>query len=478
MPCRASLFVFSLWTAFVASSLAPYALPAIAADWPRFRGPNGSGVNPTASLPTKLDPDENLLWRVSIPAGNSSPIVRDGRVFVTAEEGDERAVICLDALSGKRLWKRSFVSLREQPTHERVGQTAPTPAADAEGVYAFFTDIGLLALDADGRERWRVPLGLFHSIYGISSSPLVTPGAVVLVVDQTEGSFIAAFSKDDGEMLWRSDRPDGSGGYATPVLIGAEAQQILVSGSSEIAVYSTETGNRLWGLDGLPGSSFTSPVAGDGWAYIGMASAPGQSPPFATIDKNGDGLIGGEELDDFPFPGVLLSWAVSLGNRDGLLTPAEYRTAGELLRSGRSTLFAIRLPDRDADGHEEMIRWKRFKELPLVTSPLVYERVLYLVKSGGILSAFDSETGAVLKQGRLRNAIDDYSASPVAADGRILFASETGKLTVVRAGKDWEELSTHALGEMIYASPAVAGDRVYVRTEKGLWCFGIDEPRR
>ena len=124
-----------------------------------------------------------------------------------------------------------------------------------------------------------------------------------------------------------------------------------------------------------------------------------------------------------------------------------------------------------------MIRWKRFKELPLVPSPLLYERVLYLVKSGGILSAFDSDTGAVLKQGRLRNAIDDYSASPVAADGRILFASETGKLTVIRAGEDWEELSTHELGETIYASPAVAGDRVYVRTRKGLWCFGLDEPR-
>ena len=124
-----------------------------------------------------------------------------------------------------------------------------------------------------------------------------------------------------------------------------------------------------------------------------------------------------------------------------------------------------------------MIRWTRFKELPLAPSPLLYDDVLYLVKDGGILTALDPLSGAVLKQGRLRNAIDGYTASPVAADGRIVFASESGKLTVVRAGAEWEELTTHDLGETIYASPALAGDRVYVRTTDAIWCFGPETPR-
>ena len=124
-----------------------------------------------------------------------------------------------------------------------------------------------------------------------------------------------------------------------------------------------------------------------------------------------------------------------------------------------------------------MIRWTRFKELPLVPSPLLYDDVLYLIKDGGILTALDPLSGAVLKQGRLRNAIDGYTASPVAADGRIVFASESGKLTVVRAGAEWEDLGTHDLGETIYASPALAGDKVYVRTTDAIWCFGPETSR-
>ena len=164
-------FTLGVWTASPASS------EAGPADWPRFRGPNWSGVSRASSIPRNLDPEENLLWRVETPPGNSSPIVQGARLFITGEQGDERIVIGLDVESGRQLWKKTFRSLREQPAHKRVGRASPTPAADDDGIYVFFTDIGLLALDFGGEVRWRAPLGPFRGVYGISTSPVVTAPA-------------------------------------------------------------------------------------------------------------------------------------------------------------------------------------------------------------------------------------------------------------------------------------------------------------
>jgi outer membrane protein assembly factor BamB len=208
------------------------AAPLTAADWPRFRGPNGSGVADGAPLPASLDP-AGALWKVKLPRGYSSPIVFGDQLFVTAFEGGDLLVLCLSRADGHELWRRLAPRPRVEKVDERNGPASPSVAVDVERVAVFFPDFGLIAFDHTGRELWRTPLGPFDNVYGMGSSPILAGGLVVLSCDQSHGSFVAAFDAASGRERWRTPRPEALSGHATPVLLErpGKAPQLVVPGS-------------------------------------------------------------------------------------------------------------------------------------------------------------------------------------------------------------------------------------------------------
>ena len=217
----------------------------MASDWPRYRGPNGTGVSPDRALPAEIGPDRNVLWKTKTPKGNSSPIVLKDRLWITGHEGDERILLCYDAVKGGLLWRRGITKTRSEPLNPLNGPTTPTPATDGRSIFVFFPDFGLLAYDLEGNERWRVPLGPFGHIQGMAVSPIYAEGNVILLIDTPEAAYLAAHDARTGKQAWKVDRPIGFlGSYATPSLHQPSGRpaQIVVSGAVELTGYQAKTG--------------------------------------------------------------------------------------------------------------------------------------------------------------------------------------------------------------------------------------------
>lgn len=188
-----------------------------ATDWPRYRGPNGTGISPDSGVPGDIGPGRNVLWTTGTLKGNSSPIVFNNRLFVTGHEKDERVLLCYDAANGALIWRKGITAARTDAVHPLNGPTTPTPATDGRDVFAFFPEFGLIAYDFDGTERWRLPLGPFASIQGIASSPIYADGNVFLLIDTPEEASLRAFDAHSGKQVWGVERPIGFlGSYATP----------------------------------------------------------------------------------------------------------------------------------------------------------------------------------------------------------------------------------------------------------------------
>ena len=161
-----------------------------ASDWPRFRGPNGSGVDAASTgLPIEFNPAKNVVWKTAVPFGQSSPIIVGGRLFLTASEGDQLITLCYSVRDGKLLWRRELKNVHHHKTYKANDPASASVAADAGSVYAFFPDFGLIAYTNDGKERWRHALGPFNNFYGMASSPVLEGDLLFLLCDQNSDSF-------------------------------------------------------------------------------------------------------------------------------------------------------------------------------------------------------------------------------------------------------------------------------------------------
>ena len=447
-------------------------IPAAAADWPMFRGPNGSGVSETARPPVDPGAEGALLWKIAAPAGKSSPIVVGDRIFLTAWEGDQRLILCLNRSTGRELWRRSISVSREEGRHDYNDPASPSPVSDGEAVYAFFSEYGLTAYSVDGNPLWTTELGPFEAVHGMAASPIVAGDKVVLLADQNENSYLAAFAKSDGELLWKQGRLDLGGGFATPVVykVDGSPARVLTSGPREVAAYSLEDGKRHWWVGGMPFQPLQTPVIGEDSLFVlarGMADTMPQYESFvAMADGNKDGKL---TIEDFPAEaGGPRSFETLDLNGDGWMQEDEYATGAKLFQGG-SVLMTVKLGG--AGDRTEEKGWLFKRSLPEVSSPLFYQDRLYLFKNGGIVTILDPSSGEIVSQGRLREAIDQYYSSPVAADGHIYIVSLGGKISVLRAGPEIEVVATHDLGEDCYATPALAGQEIYVRTTESLFSF-------
>ncbi|MBN2318111.1 MAG: PQQ-binding-like beta-propeller repeat protein [Acidobacteria bacterium] len=444
------------------------------ADWDRFRGPNGSGISDATGMPVEFGPAKNMDWRTEVPFGRSSPILIGDRIVVTGSDGQKLITLCLDRGTGQAVWQREILRDRTQEIYKDNDTATPTPASDGTNIYAFFPDFGLVSYGPDGTERWRFKLGPFRNFYGISASPIVYGNTLVQVCDQKSGSFVVTLNKNNGQIQWRKERPQAkTEAYSTPIIWTPEdgKAQVVIVGAYRIDGYSLDSGENLWWVGKQGTTPISTPVLENGiiFATSHGADKP-QLDPWAKVsqaDKDKDDKISAAEIRENPMLGDHFGWVDR--NEDGFLTQGEWE---EVLKESVSEhgLVAVRAGG-SGDQTERNLLWRNKKSYSDLTSPLVYQGVLYMVIDNGIVVSLNPETGEAWKLGRTKDAIDSYYASPVAAEGKIYLVSNSGKVSVLKAGPQWEVLAVNDLEEECQATPAIGNGSIYIRTYKALYSF-------
>lgn len=471
----------------LAALLAGTALaPVRAADpvWPQFRGPNGMAFAAGKDrLPAEIGPDTNVLWKVELPPGHSSPILWGEHIFLTGVRDKKLLTIALDRGTGKTLWEAEAPYDKLEKVHQIGSHAQPTPATDGERVISFFGSSGLRCYDFEGKLLWKLPLGPFKNDLGAGSSPVIAGDLVLLNQDHDIDSFLIAVNKKTGKVVWKTDRSDFAVGYATPVVIEVKGRkQVIVNGSLRVAGYDLETGKELWTVQGMSRAVHMTPTVGPdgtifaaGWTSGGDDSDRFDVPSFDDMIKMYDGNKNGTlELDELPEGPLKSRFSMLDRNKDGHVTREEYDFLRRIFDKATNRIIAIK-PGGEGDVSETHVLWSQRKNLPVVPSPLLYEGRLFLVKAGGILTTLDAKTGQAGKSERLPNASGDYYASPVGGDGKVYFVNERGNLTVVSAAEDWKVLHKARFEENVYGTPAIIDGRIYLRTASQLYCFGLKQ---
>jgi len=461
---------------FVVAGSPTYAQNKNTAEWPQFRGPNGTGVAEGSTLPAEFSSTKNLAWKATVPFARSSPVVTADRVFLTASEDDKLITLALDRKTGKLLWRRDVVRARHMPIFKANDAASPSPVSDGKNVYAFFGELGLISYGPDGKERWRVPLGPFNSFYGMGGSPVLAGNTLLMVCDHRNGSFIIAIDARTGKELWKTSRTNFEG-YATPAIYKPKdgPAQVIVLGSQSVGAYSLDKGERLWWV--MKVGSYPKGVVVVGTDLVYVLAEGGDEPFFPPFDEtlkqsdaNKDQRIHRDEMASQKEALEHFGWLDA--NNDGYVDRAEYDFVRNSTTLGHG-LTAVR-PSGRGDVTSSNVAWRLQKGYPNIPAPLIYQGVMYLMKEGGIVSSLDPVSGQVLKQGRTPDALEEYYASPVAADGKIFLVSASGKVTVLKAGAQWEILKMNDLDEEVWATPAIAGNNLYVRTRNTLYSFGAN----
>jgi len=460
------------------SSLATAAEPAT--EWSRFRGPNGSGISSASRVPTEFGPTKNVLWRLELPQGHSSPILLGDRIYLTAFRGDALVTLAIDRRQGKILWERSAPPVTTRLIDKRNNAASPSPAVEEDGVYVFFPDYGLVAYDAKGTELWTMPLGPFTNIYGMGASPIIAGDLLVLPCDQSIGSYLMALDKRTGKLRWKVERPEAKSGHSTPILWkGPDGRdQILLPGSFLLTAYDVASGEKRWWVRGLSFEIKSTPVIQGDTLYInGFGSTenePGKKivvPPadevFPKQDADKDGVLSKGEFPKYS-AGFWFEYMDLDGS--GTMNREEWEYYRAALDS-ENGMLAIKLGGK-GDTTATAVKWKYHRSVPQLPSPLLYDGVLYMANDNGIVTSLNAETGELIKQGRLTPTPQNIYASPVAADGHLYFSGERGSVSVLTPGGDLTPIVVNDLNENIYATPAFADGRIYVRTVQALYAFG------
>jgi outer membrane protein assembly factor BamB len=423
--------------------------------WPQFRGPQASGVGDGQGAPAAWDvaTGQGVRFKTPIPGiGLSSPIVWGDRIFLTTAVsgkgdttfrtglyGDPTSVedlsehsfrlYALDAATGRVIWEREVHRGAPQVRrHLKSSLANATPATDGERVVVLFGAIGkLAAYDFDGKVIWQRDIGILDcndpqsgsAEWGHASSPILYGDLVLIQGDRRKDSFLAAYRLATGEEVWRVAREEPST-WATPNVLPAPSGDELIANGPTIRAYDPRTGKPLWSLGPSSEVVVATPVVGDGLAFL-TAGYPPVRPVFA----------------------------VRPGQRGDLSLPPGERSS-------------------------KAVAWSHARGGTYIPSPILYRGILHTCNNNGILTSYRAETGEQLSQLRLSAAGGSFSASPVAADGRLYIASETGDVYVLRAGPEPELLAVQPMGETVMSTPAISGGLLVVRTLNHV--FGLGQP--
>jgi outer membrane protein assembly factor BamB len=314
----------------------------------------------------------------------------------------------------------------------------------------------------------------------MGASPVAAGATVVLVCDQSAGSFAAGFDARSGAERWRTARPEALSGHSTPILFRPPegGAQVLAPGSFRMDAYDAATGRVAWYVRGLASEMKSVPVLESGTLYVNGYNTPENDPGRQVAiasweevaskhDANHDGRLAPAEAPDertrryFPFLDL---------DQDGYLDAREWRLYQSSM-SAENGLLALK-PGGEGDVTATAVKWKFHKSIPQLPSVLVYRGIAYLINDAGVLTTLDAASGTLRKQARLRGVSDNYYASPVAGDGKVYIVSHTGAVAILKAGAEQELLSVANLEEECFATPAIEGGRIYLRTRNTLYCFG------
>ncbi|PYJ02919.1 MAG: serine/threonine protein kinase [Verrucomicrobia bacterium] len=437
-------------TLLAASLFATSASPGatgVQGNWPQFRGPAARGVAASTNLPDRWSATENVSWKTEIPGrGWSSPIVWGERVFLTTAVssgevepakkglymGGERRdaprpehqwkVLCLDLASGKVRWEKVVHHGQPAgPKHVKNTYASETPVTDGERVYACIGNVGIFCLDFDGRQVWSKALEphKLRAGWGTAASPVLHGDRLYLVNDNDDQSYIVALDKRTGKEIWREDRDERSN-WSTPfVWETGQRTEIVTPGTGKVRSYDLD-GKLLWWFKGMSGITIATPYADQGLLYVSSGFVMDRHKPLYAIRPGGTGDIS--------------------------LEPGQTNNTS--------------------------IAWCQPSAAPYNPTTLLYDKVVYVLYDGGVVSAFNALTGAELyHRERLPEGLH-FTASPWAGNGRLFFLNEDGVTFVVRSGERFEVLRTNKLAEddMCLPTPALAGDRLLIRSAVRLYC--------
>jgi len=470
--------------------------------WPQFRGPGGSGVAPErANPPLEFGLTQQMRWKIDVPTGHASPVVWESAVYLAAFNAPAQRleVLCVNRADGKIRWRRNVAAPAIETTHEISNPATATPAVDEKRVYAYFGSYGLIAFDHDGNQQWSLPLDVVKVPYGSGTSPILAGNRLILSRDEGSTPYLLAVEKDTGKIAWKQPQ------YGAPV--GARTfnastpcvwkDEIVMHHRNEVVGFDLATGARKWWLSastqgtGSPGGG-PDAVYAPTWFNDGEPDLRLPLPNFDELlkraDKNGDGVV---RRNEFPetfalahridldsvrgatqsIPGSdLFQYADQ--NRDGKVERAEWERVLEAFKpsSREHGLLAIR-PGGAGNVSPKNILWKESRGVPEVPTPLVYKNRVYTVTNGGTVSCMNANTGQLIFRERL-GAPGGYFASPIAAGDRVYFTSGDGVITVIASGDQWRVLARNQIGEPLFATPAIDGDSIYVRSTTSLYAFG------
>ena len=421
--------------------------------WASFRGTRASGVadGQGAVVDWDVTTEHNVRWKTPIPGvANSSPVVWGNRVFVataisgagdntfrTGLYGDVRSVddlsehvwklYALDKQTGEVRWEREVHrGVPRTKRHTKGSQASSTPVTDGRRVVVLFGTTGVLAAyDMDGALLWKKDLGLIDNGWFFdateqwdhSSSPIIYLDSVILQVDRQKDSFVAAYGLSDGEELWRTSRDDEIPTWGTPTIATGESGDELITNGTKVRGYDPETGRLSWTL--APNSEITvaTPIAGPSLVYV-----TGGYPPVRPI------------------------YAIRPG------------PSGDISLAGRAT-------------SNDAIAWSSDRGGTYIPTPILYRGLFYTLNNNGIITAYEAETGERVYRARVGTG-GAFSASPVAADGRLYIASEDGDVFVARAGREYVEIAHNQIDEVIMATPAISDGLIVIRTMGNVYGFG------
>ena len=456
-------------------------VPAAGDSWPQFRGIRGAGhYSSEKPLPTEIGPDQNVLWKVALPAGHASPILTEERIFLSAVREGKLVTLALDRRSGKLLWEAQAAATKLEDIH-RIGSHAQcTPATDGERVISFFGSSGLYCYDLDGNLIWKRAMGPFNNDFGAGTSPVIVGTLVILCQDHDTDSFLLAVDKRTGETVWKTDRGEFPRNYCSPVLWEHEGhQQIVIAATMRVVGYDLATGKEMWTVRGLSRAVCMTPVvAADnhlvvaGWAGGGDLEGRISVAPFGEVapqrDANQNGSLEEDELaEESP---LLPRFSQVDRDKTGSITKSEYEYYRELFDRAENKVLKIR-PGGRGDVTQSHVVWEYRRFVPFCASPLETNDCVFTIKDGGILSCLDSKTGKRVRTKRLQ-ANGSYYSSPVTGDGKIYLVDQRGGLTVVSADRSCQILHRVDLQEDVYGTPALVDGNVYLRTNGHMYCFG------
>ena len=422
-------------------------------SWPSFRGPSASGIAEGQNLPDKWDAKtgENILWRTPIPGlAHSSPVVWGNYVFVTsAISSDAKAsfkpglygdgdaskdrseqrwtLYCIDKHTGKVVWERvAYKGEPREKRHIKATYANSTPATNGSIVVAWFGSQGVYAYDVNGLLLWKVDLGRLdlgaYDIptyeWGTASSPIIWKDLVILQCDTQTDSFILALNANTGKTVWKTDRDEIPSWGSPTVVTTAKGEELVTNASNFIRGYDPRTGKELWRLGHSSKITAPTPIFSDDVLVVVSGRGP-ERPIFV----------------------------VKAGARGDLTLPDGKTSSNDVI-------------------------WSRTGRGSYMPTPLIYNGILYVLANNGAFDAYNLKTGEELYRQRLPVIGSGFSASPVAADGKIYVSNEDGEMIVVGAGQKFSHIATNTMGELLMATPALSDGVMYVRSAESLFAVG------